>query len=660
MVNISTSSTNLFPSSQSGVTGSDGTIAFSQQLAGTVQVNASNPATNLAGKGTVTVTPNGKATLTVNLQPAGSVQGTVYGANGTTPIPGLTVILGSQHANTDANGKYSITTVPVGSYTVYVEDATQNILSQNNNVSVNTQGQVVTANFVIVGRGTVTGHVYNPDGTPAANVPVTVTSARGGDGNPYGTQTDVNGLYTIPNVPDGGYLAAAQSRGTIYGTLYGTATGTLTGDGSTFTTDIQLSSATVPAGLNLLDANGQVYQISARGALTTSTYFDFNEFGGDGTHVDGMALSLVQNGTETPFAGYPYGTLDLAGQQFSVSQSNVDGLNITRKVYVPNTAYFARYIEQLTNPTTSDIKVDVKLTSYLHQVVIVTSPNGVLTSEYDAPKIISTSSGDTLLNSTDPSNPDYWVTVGPTLDQDPFLTYGFTCRCLAPFADVFDGPGAAFKGTNSVYTPAPDASMGTLVDTYPSVTIPAGKTVEILHYYSQENSFAGANATAARLLQLPPEALTGMTAADVAAIPNFAVPAGATSTVAALPSLTNTVSGFVYASDQTTAIPSAGVSLQSVDPIFGRLYTTSADGTGAFQFTGAQGGSTRGHRHPGGKLHRQRHPPRHRRGLSQLQRLLRLRRNLRRAKHHLQQHRHSHRHGLAQPDRTQRERHGDP
>ena len=179
------------------------------------------------------------------------------------------------------------------------------------------QGQVVTANFVIVGRGTVTGTVSNPDGTPAANVPVTVTSARGGDPNAYGTQTDVNGLYSIANVPDGGYLAAAQSRGTIFGTLYGTNTGAVTGDGTTVTTNIQLSSATVPAGLNLLDANGQVYQISARGALTSSTYFDFNEFGGDGTHVDGMALSLVQSGTETPFTGYPFGTLDLSGQQFS-------------------------------------------------------------------------------------------------------------------------------------------------------------------------------------------------------------------------------------------------------------------------------------------------------------------------------------------------------
>ena len=114
VVNINTGS-GLLSQSQSGVTAANGTITFSQQLAGSVQVRASNPVNNLAGSGTVTVKTNGQATLTVTLQAAGSVQGTVYGANGSTPIPGLTVIVGTQQAITGANGTYSVTSVPSGS-----------------------------------------------------------------------------------------------------------------------------------------------------------------------------------------------------------------------------------------------------------------------------------------------------------------------------------------------------------------------------------------------------------------------------------------------------------------------------------------------------------------------------------------------------------------
>ena len=64
-----------------------------------------------------------------------------------------------------------------GTYTALVVDSLNNTLSYQSGVTVSTQGQVVTVNFAIVGRGTVTGQVTNPDGTVAAGVPVSVGSA---------------------------------------------------------------------------------------------------------------------------------------------------------------------------------------------------------------------------------------------------------------------------------------------------------------------------------------------------------------------------------------------------------------------------------------------------------------------------------------------------
>ena len=47
-------------------------------------------------------------------------------------------------------------------------------------------------------------------------------------------------------------------------------------------------------------------------------------------------------------------------------QDGVAGLNVTRKVFVPTTGYFARYLELLSNPTAQDIAVDVAVESRLY------------------------------------------------------------------------------------------------------------------------------------------------------------------------------------------------------------------------------------------------------------------------------------------------------
>ncbi len=582
LVQLSTSNPIYFV--QNGVSAADGTVSFNQQLAGSLSVNASNPANKLQGNATATLNAGGSAAVTVHLQPSGSIQGAVFKHDGTTPLPSAIVQLdGTQTVLADATGKYVLPLVPSGNHTVSVLDGVNNTLSTASNLNITTQGQVLTANFVIVGRGTVTGHVTNPDGSAAAGVPVSVTSDAPGDSYPLGTQTDPSGLYTVPLVPVGTYQVVAQQH-TGTSNSYGRGAGNLASDGATATTNVVLSTSLIPSTQTFTDANGEQYPVRENGGIFNGS---FSVFAGDTAgHQGGSVLSIVKSGTETPFTGAAFAPISLNAQQISIEQDGLDGLNVTRRVYVPGDGYFARYVELLSNPTAQDITVDVKLTTNYRNVQRTLNVNGQAIGTTDPPHILATSSGDNVLNVTDPATPDHWLTLGGPVDEDPFIranVFAFN-TAMPPIGDVFDGPGGKLAPSIAAYASDSGGTYAAFTQTYTAVTVPAGASVGILHFLAQQNNFAGANASAARLVQLPPEAIAGLTDADRSAISNFVVPAK--SAVPALPSLTNAVTGFVYASDGATIVPRAGVTLQSSDPLFSRIYAGGSDDSGNFSFQG--------------------------------------------------------------------------
>jgi Bacterial TSP3 repeat/Carboxypeptidase regulatory-like domain/Bacterial Ig-like domain (group 2) len=585
---VQLSATGAFTQNQGGVTAVDGTVSFTQQLAGGLSVFATAPATGLTGRATATLAAGQTAAVTVTLQSAGSVQGTVHQLNGTTPVAGATIQLdGVAATQTGADGKYVIAVVPSGTHQVFVLDSAGNTLAFTTGVTISTQGQVVTANFVIVGRGTVTGQVTNPDGSPSQGAAVEILSSAPGFSNYLTGSTDVNGNYTVPNVAVGSYSAIAQLH-TATINSYGTATGAMPSDGGSAVTNIQLSSLLVPAAVQLNDANGFGYPIRPNGGLFDGT---FSVFAGDSAgNEGGSLLSLVQNGNATPFSGAQFAQSDLSARQISVVQNGIDGLNVTRRVYVPQDGYFARYLELISNPGAQNITVDVTLTTNLRLIIQKLSLGGTIFHTNNLAQIIKTSSGDSTLNIADPNTPDHWVTLSGPNDQDPFNFDSLAETPIPSIADVFDGPGGKLSPTSAGYVQDPNGNFSTLTETFGSVTVPAGGTVGILHFLSQENLYESANASAGRLVQLPPEALAGLTEIDRSAISNFVVPAGGTSTLAALPALTNQVSGVVYAWDGTTLMPFSSVFVQSTDPIFARTYTRQVGVDAAYSFQGVAGG----------------------------------------------------------------------
>lgn len=139
----------------------------------------------------------------------GTVTGKVTDAHGN-PIQGVHVVVGSfshnGHADTDATGRYSVTGIPAGTYTVYFEHTARDYAPQYypNAARRNDAGQVDVAgsatltdmDATLVVGAVIRGTVTDEHGTPVRGVDIDV---RYGDGefSADGARTDSNGRYQV-------------------------------------------------------------------------------------------------------------------------------------------------------------------------------------------------------------------------------------------------------------------------------------------------------------------------------------------------------------------------------------------------------------------------------------------------------------------------------
>src|SRR5262249_31479356 len=197
----------------------------------------------------------------------------------------------------------------------------------------------------------------------------------------------------------------------------------------------------------------------------------------------------------SPFSGQRstsenFATTQLYGRQIVITQLGLAGLDVTRKIYVPNDGYFSRYLELFKNSTGSPITVDVKLTSNFRFVSKL--QNGFSINR--EPRIISTSSGDAFLSVSDPSARDHWGVIDDDEDFDPFLPSS-TIE-LPSTGHIFDGPNASLVVSDAQYNIDFTNNFGRLTETWSSVTVPAGGTVAFMHFTSQQTVRTSAQASA--------------------------------------------------------------------------------------------------------------------------------------------------------------------
>ncbi|PDW04704.1 MSCRAMM family protein [Candidatus Viridilinea mediisalina] len=131
------------------------------------------------------------------------VSGRVAEANGA-GVAGVTISDGTRSTTTDAQGTYTLSDLPIGSYTLVVSHTDYSFAPTSRTISVTTNlsGQDFTATLLTY---SVSGRITDPDGVGVADVMLS-----DGIRNVF---TDIQGNYTLADVPVGSYTLTPERSG---------------------------------------------------------------------------------------------------------------------------------------------------------------------------------------------------------------------------------------------------------------------------------------------------------------------------------------------------------------------------------------------------------------------------------------------------------------
>jgi hypothetical protein len=213
-------------------------------------------------------------------------------------------------------------------------------------------------------------------------------------------------------------------------------------------------------------------------------------------------LSLSTNGTvwDQYDGGSAACTPAQGGQEILFPTVPLDGLSVSRRVFVPTTGTpFARFLNVLSNTGTTPVTVSVNMSGF-----VGSSGNfGDLGSDSDT-TVASTSSGDAIATAT-----DNWAATwdgslsGGVPDGDPAL--GHVWNGAASQGDHLDTISSDEK-FNLIFTP---------------VTVQPGQTLIYMQLETMQADPQTAAAKASALSAEPNEIYAGMSAADASAVQNF-------------------------------------------------------------------------------------------------------------------------------------------
>ncbi|OGB21129.1 MAG: hypothetical protein A3I66_10075 [Burkholderiales bacterium RIFCSPLOWO2_02_FULL_57_36] len=579
-VAVAASSASQFGGTFQGVTGADGLVTFSPVFNGDVNVTGEKGAgiDRISGFGTTTIVGGATAEVTLTLlnKPVGAVAGVVTKGLASDPQSGVTVRLSNNNTGavrsvvTAADGAYRFDLVEVGP-NYRVTALINNRVRARSDVTLSTANETVTRNLVLIGVGTVSGLATNAQNQAQPGIYVTLSNPDPTYGGSWSVTTQADGSYSFANVPAGNFTVRARSND---GRLQAQNSGTVRFDADVVTVNLTLVDNAVNLPINLYDANGARFDLQGDGSVRTGINNVFN--GNAVADARASRLEIVVNGVAVPFQNGDgtIGRLTQLGQLLEVDDFHeASGLDVTRRIYIPKNGYFSRTLEVLENRTANPVTVGVKLVSNIAPGVV-------------GARVVDTSSNDSVLDISADASRDRWAILDDDRDADPFEEGGNPSVAM-----VFDGVNADINVAEAAVTAV--STVAKVSWQWSNITIPPGASAALIHFNSQQLGRIPARAAAERLVQLPPEALEGLTSNERAIILNFKMPVDGLSTLQPLPNLENTVvTGTVLAGDGTTPIANAPVALKSENVLFGRVHRTSANASGSFSLSSQRFGQS--------------------------------------------------------------------
>lgn len=229
----------------------------------------------------------------------------------------------------------------------------------------------------------------------------------------------------------------------------------------------------------LFDSGNAAWDVSVDGIVTGRKPSSFSR-------TWDFAAALKINGED--YAGVNPARLQVAGRELVIhSEQLMSGLEVSRRVYVPEESPFVRYLEQLHNPSDMPITVSVSL-------------QDEFSFFRGGPDFVETSSGDTRVTSVDQ------YMIGD--DTSSRITY------VAAVAGAGQSPGILSEFN---YQLKDEVNIGY------QLTVPAKETRSLLHFRAQLKSIAEARLLAPRLVNPDREMMRGLTAQRIQEIANYSL-----------------------------------------------------------------------------------------------------------------------------------------